>query len=55
VLLDATGETTRAYGIRAFPTILLIDPEGRLVKSGHHEVPGVLEEKLKQAAPSREY
>jgi hypothetical protein len=31
VLLDATGETEKLYGIRSHPTGLLIDPEGKLV------------------------
>jgi hypothetical protein len=47
VLLDETGTTVKTFGIRAFPTILLVDPDGKLVKFGHHDVPGVLEEKLK--------
>jgi AhpC/TSA family len=31
VLLDATGETGKLYGIAHYPTGLLIDPEGKLV------------------------
>jgi hypothetical protein len=31
VLLDATGKTEKLYGIRAYPTGLLIDPDGKLV------------------------
>ena len=31
VLLDSTGKTIKQFGIRAFPTALLIDPEGNLV------------------------
>ena len=31
ILLDSTGETIEKFGIRAFPTMLLIDPGGRLV------------------------
>jgi thiol-disulfide isomerase/thioredoxin len=31
VLLDATGKTCETFGIRAFPTGLLIDPDGKLV------------------------
>jgi thioredoxin-related protein len=52
ILLDSAGTTVKEYGIRAFPTILLIDPEGKLVKFGHHEVPGFLEEKLKELKPA---
>jgi hypothetical protein len=33
ILLDATGQTVKAYGIDFFPTTLLIDPDGKLV--GH--------------------
>lgn len=33
ILLDSTGETVKTYGIDAFPTTLLIDPDGKLV--GH--------------------
>ena len=32
ILLDATRKTVNAYGISAFPTNVLIDPEGRVVK-----------------------
>src|SRR5262249_9498548 len=31
ILLDSTGETIKAFGIRAFPTTILIDPDGNLV------------------------
>jgi alkyl hydroperoxide reductase subunit AhpC len=47
ILLDSTGETEKKYGIVTHPTTLLIDPDGKLVHAGHHEVAGVLEEKLK--------
>lgn len=46
VLLDATGETIKTYGIRAFPTLLLIDPDGKLVKGGGE---AMLEQKLREA------
>lgn len=43
ILLDATGQTIKDWGIHAFPTTLLIDPEGKLVgKAGEEE----LEKKL---------
>ena len=32
VLLDSTGETIKTYGIQAFPTVTLIDPEGKIVQ-----------------------
>jgi hypothetical protein len=31
ILLDSTGETLKAYGVRSFPTTILIDPDGKLV------------------------
>lgn len=37
VLLDANKTTINTYHISAFPTILLISPEGELVHSGHVE------------------
>jgi hypothetical protein len=33
ILLDSTGQTIKDWGVHAFPTTLLIDPEGKLV--GH--------------------
>ena len=43
VLLDATGRTTEAYGIRAYPTNVLLDPQGRVVKGNPEKL---LAEKL---------
>ena len=43
VLLDATGETGKLYGIRVEPTGLLIDPDGKLVGEAS---PADLEAKL---------
>ena len=37
VLLDSTGTTIKTYGIRAYPTNLLLDPEGRVVKGNAEE------------------
>jgi hypothetical protein len=34
ILMDSSGDTIRNYGISAFPTVILIDPEGKLVKGG---------------------
>lgn len=31
ILLDESGETVKQYGIHAFPTTILIDPDGHLV------------------------
>lgn len=32
-LFDASGETSSAYNIKAFPTIILLDPEGKVIVS----------------------
>jgi hypothetical protein len=45
VLLDSTGQTIKDYGVRAFPTTILIDPEGKLVGEAREEQ---LEAKLPQ-------
>ena len=34
ILMDATGQTIKRYGIHKYPTLLLIDPEGHVVKDG---------------------
>ena len=31
ILLDSTGETIKNWGVNAFPTTVLIDPQGKLV------------------------
>ena len=31
ILLDATGETVKDYGVAHWPTVVLVDPEGRVV------------------------
>jgi hypothetical protein len=38
ILLDSTGKTIEAFGVRAFPTMLLIDPDGKLVGEANEEV-----------------
>lgn len=35
VLHDNTGATIEQFGVRAFPTMILVDPEGRLVGQAH--------------------
>jgi hypothetical protein len=37
ILLDATGQTIKDFGVRAFPTTILIDPEGKLVGEAREE------------------
>lgn len=32
ILLDSTRETIKNFGVRAFPTVLVVDPNGHLVK-----------------------
>jgi hypothetical protein len=43
ILLDATGQTIKDWGVHSFPTTLLIDPEGKLVGQAQEKE---LEEKL---------
>lgn len=43
VLLDATGETFKAWGVDAPPKVVLIDPEGHVVRAGDEYM---LEQKL---------
>ena len=45
ILLDASGATVKNYGIQAFPTLILIDPDGHVVRGGSE---AMLEEKLKE-------
>jgi thiol-disulfide isomerase/thioredoxin len=45
VLIDGEGKTSAVYGIRSWPTVLLIDPEGHLVKFGNESM---LAEKLEE-------
>lgn len=50
VLLDAEGKTVEAFGVSEFPTVLLVDPAGKIVSVGNEgtlkEQLGLLEQKL---------
>ena len=50
ILLDASGDTLKRYGIMGFPTTILIDPEGRVIRGGNAKV---LAEKLKKEKRNR--
>jgi thiol-disulfide isomerase/thioredoxin len=43
IVLDSTGQTVKNFGIRSWPTEVLIDPEGHVVRGGDD---AMLEEKL---------
>ena len=47
ILLDPSRATINAFGISAYPTNVLIDPEGRLVKGDAEKL---LEKKLEELA-----
>ena len=34
VLLDSSGETLKAWGVAHYPTTILLDPDGNLVRGG---------------------
>ena len=48
ILLDPTRTTLKAYGISAFPTNVLIDPDGKVVKGNAEKN---LEQNLDELAP----
>ncbi len=48
VLIDGEGKTSGVYGIQRWPTVLLVDPEGHLVKNGDETT---LVEMLKERTP----
>ncbi|MGQ0615199.1 MAG: peroxiredoxin family protein [Planctomycetaceae bacterium] len=48
VLVDATGTTIETYEIRMFPTVLLIDPQGNLVRHGSE---AMLRQRLRESSP----
>jgi hypothetical protein len=38
ILLDATGETIETFGVINFPTMLLVDPEGKVVRGANERL-----------------
>ena len=36
--MDATGTTVRDYSVGEYPTLVLIDPQGRIVEIGNETV-----------------
>ena len=40
VVLDNTGKTVETYGIEAYPTTVLIDPEGNVLQGGNETMLG---------------
>ena len=45
ILLDSTGETIASWGIKGYPTTVLIDPEGNLVgEAGEEQLAAALEQ-----------
>ncbi len=47
--MDATGATIRDFGIEEYPTLVLIDPEGRIVGIGNETVLTGFLERLAEA------
>ena len=43
ILIDKEGKTVARYGIQGYPTLVLIDPDGKVVRGGSLEM---LKEKL---------
>jgi predicted transcriptional regulator len=54
VILDTTGKTLKAWGIRGFPTIAVIDPEGAVVYKDHGGAEEFLLEQLKNEKQTKE-
>lgn len=52
VLLDAKGETNKLFGVRHYPTGILIDPEGKLVGESHSSQ---LEDKLPRLPATKQW
>lgn len=50
ILLDSTGRTVKEWGIHGYPTLILIDPEGRVVRGGSARM---LDERLSKLPAGR--
>lgn len=48
ILLDSGNQTCRNFGVRAFPTMVLIDPTGKIVDQRNHGVELTLATRLKE-------
>ncbi len=48
-LTDPSGETVRSFGVDEYPTLILIDPEGRVLKAGNEAVLPDLLDRLERA------
>ena len=48
VLMDSTGETVKVYGISAWPTSFLIDPEGKIVEADEETLERILKKERLQ-------
>jgi hypothetical protein len=53
IVIDNTGTTVKNYGVQAYPTHVLIDPEGKVVKGGERELAAKLKE-MKEALKPKE-
>jgi hypothetical protein len=52
IVLDSSGKTLKSYAVQAFPTLVLIDPEGKIAQvelGAGGGVEKMLEQKLKDA------
>lgn len=46
IIIDATMDSMKAWGVRGYPTAFIINPEGKIVASGH---PMALEAQFEEA------
>ena len=51
IILDNSGQTVKTYGVQAYPTHVLIDPEGKVVKGGERELEAKLKEMKEALTP----